>query len=51
MGTWLIGLIRTSTGSFTYALTPLMLVTSCACLGALLIGRRQSPRDPHKKPV
>ncbi|WP_324028634.1 MFS transporter [Pantoea sp. JZ2] len=51
VGTWLIGLIRTSTGSFTYALTPLMLVTSCACLGALLIGRRQSPRDPHKKPV
>lgn len=39
VGTWLIGLIRTNTGSFTYALTPLLLVTIFGCIGALLIGR------------
>lgn len=44
IGTWLIGAIRTSTGSFTYALAPLLLLTICACIGALCIGRgKQQP--------
>ena len=42
-GTWLIGAIRTSTGSFTYALAPLLLLTICACIGALCIGGKNKP--------
>lgn len=48
VGTWLIGLIRNSTGSFTYALAPLLLVTACGCLTALLIGRRKTPLHEGK---
>jgi len=48
VGTWLIGLIRNITGSFTYALAPLLLVTACGCLTALLIGRRKPPVQSGK---
>lgn len=50
VGTWLIGLIRTSTGSFTYALAPLLVVTLCGCLGALMIGRSRVSFEEKKLP-
>jgi MFS transporter, ACS family, tartrate transporter len=39
VGTYLIGVIKTATGSFTYALVPYLIISVAACLSALLIGR------------
>lgn len=41
MATWLIGYIRTSSGSFTYALLPLLLLTLCACIATFYVGQKK----------
>ncbi|WP_243466016.1 MFS transporter [Sodalis glossinidius] len=40
-GTWLIGTIRTATGSFTYALAPLVALSLAASLAAWHLGRQR----------
>lgn len=44
-GTWLIGAIRTATGSFTYALAPLVALSLVASLAAWRLGK------PRAKPL
>ena len=39
--TYVIGAIREATGSFTYAMLPIALLSTCACITALWIGRAQ----------
>lgn len=47
-GTWLIGTIRTATGSFTYALAPLVALSLAASLAAWYPGRRRPVTQPLK---
>jgi MFS family permease len=41
--TYVIGVIRGATGSFTYAIIPIALISGSACLAALWIGRSRQP--------
>jgi MFS family permease len=50
VGTYLIGVIRTATGSFTYALVPYLIISVAACLAVLLIGRMRKASSPDALP-
>ncbi|WP_156410482.1 hypothetical protein [Bosea sp. Root381] len=42
--TYVIGAIRSATGSFTYAMIPIALLTLSACATALWLGRQKQGR-------
>jgi ACS family tartrate transporter-like MFS transporter len=44
--TWVIGAIRSATGSFTYAILPIAAVSAVACFVALWLGRSHPAHRP-----